>query len=712
MSLQELNVRITGDASGLKAAATQSRLYLDSLGRSFTTIKASSTSAGRGSAAAFDRLKRSIDPVYAHTKRYEDAVAVLNSQLALFKSTSGAAGISTAQYGALLEQTAQSMFGVTAAQSKMNAQIHVSRFQSANLAAQFNDIGVMAAAGQNVFMTAIQQGTQLSQVLNTLGGGSKQQLKALGQAFISIINPTSLMTIAAVAGGAALIKWGVSAFKASENADELKKAFEELKAASTELDSAYATAVKSQIELREIFGDNAVAARELNKALLDLAILESQEKVAATNALIAASLSDLVDEYNEYLKQKQVVVGSTAAEVVQAERLWRMQAQITEEYGLTIEQARQLVTAYTLLQYAKGPEEIAAATQRFAEVLKLAADAGAKLSPELQTMAKRALEAAIESLKLRGMLDKVAEIERIISGIDLASNIDAGVDAAGRLVNKLGDVYEAARKASSIPFDPPFPIGAALPPGFGGASLLAPTTSPRPTTRTADDWSTPPGAGSGGGTDPYEAELAKLLESLASKEQLEMESFQRRQEVLEQALEERRITEEEYAALSEELNKQHNDKLEQLDVYRHGSALAQTGKFFGDMANAFASGNEKMQALGKKFAAIEALANAWRAFSQVLADPSLPWFAKIPAAAGVLAAGMNAVSALGGSRASAPAASGSGSGANSAGESRVTTFNFTLTNDPMGFGESFARQFIDQLNAAQRNGGQIRGVIA
>ena len=53
-----------------------------------------------------------------------------------------------------------------------------------------------------------------------------------------------------------------------------------------------------------------------------------------------------------------------------------------------------------------------------------------------------------------------------------------------------------------------------------------------------------------------------------------------------------------------------------------------------------------------------------------------------------------------------------GGGGAGGGAGPVTTFQFTLTNDPMGFGEKFARQFIDQLNSTQRNGGQIRGVIA
>jgi hypothetical protein len=63
------------------------------------------------------------------------------------------------------------------------------------------------------------------------------------------------------------------------------------------------------------------------------------------------------------------------------------------------------------------------------------------------------------------------------------------------------------------------------------------------------------------------------------------------------------------------------------------------------------------------------------------------------------------------------AASGGGGGAATADapaqqqQEPTTTFRFTLQNDPMGFGESFARQMIEQLNEANRNGGQIKGVL-
>jgi hypothetical protein len=91
--------------------------------------------------------------------------------------------------------------------------------------------------------------------------------------------------------------------------------------------------------------------------------------------------------------------------------------------------------------------------------------------------------------------------------------------------------------------------------------------------------------------------------------------------------------------------------------------------------------------------------------------------------AAVFAKGMSAVAAIkgvseggggGGSSGGGGGRRGGGGGASAApaAASPTTTFQFTMMNDPMGFGEKFARQFIDQLNSTQRNGGTIRGVIA
>lgn len=77
-----------------------------------------------------------------------------------------------------------------------------------NLAAQFQDIGVSAAMSMNPLQIALQQGTQISAVLGPMGASGA--VRALGEAFLSVISPVSLVTIAVVALAAAglqMVNW-------------------------------------------------------------------------------------------------------------------------------------------------------------------------------------------------------------------------------------------------------------------------------------------------------------------------------------------------------------------------------------------------------------------------------------------------------------------------------------------------------------------------
>jgi hypothetical protein len=80
-----------------------------------------------------------------------------------------------------------------------------------------------------------------------------------------------------------------------------------------------------------------------------------------------------------------------------------------------------------------------------------------------------------------------------------------------------------------------------------------------------------------------------------------------------------------------------------------------------------------MQRIAQTFASVEALINAYRAYNQVIADPTLPWFAKIPAAAGVLAAGMKTVQSIKSLSGSGGGGSISGTGGGSASAPSATT---------------------------------------
>lgn len=80
------------------------------------------------------------------------------------------------------------------------------KFNTANIAAQFQDIGVTAAMGMNPLNIALQQGTQLASVLAMM----ENPLKGIGEGLRSIFGPTMLLTIgivALVAAGLEMVKW-------------------------------------------------------------------------------------------------------------------------------------------------------------------------------------------------------------------------------------------------------------------------------------------------------------------------------------------------------------------------------------------------------------------------------------------------------------------------------------------------------------------------
>lgn len=80
------------------------------------------------------------------------------------------------------------------------------RFNTANIAAQFQDIAVTASMGMNPMLIALQQGTQVSAILNSM----ENPLKGIAQAFRAVINPISILSIGLVglaAAGLQFVDW-------------------------------------------------------------------------------------------------------------------------------------------------------------------------------------------------------------------------------------------------------------------------------------------------------------------------------------------------------------------------------------------------------------------------------------------------------------------------------------------------------------------------
>lgn len=163
-------------------------------------------------------------------------------------------------------------------------------FQTSNLAAQFNDIGVMLASGQSPLLLAIQQGTQISQVLGPMKAGAA--LQALKGALLSIVSPLSLITIGSIAAGAALFQYLTSLNNDGRQSTEVLQAQEDLIRRVAENWGDAVPALRAYVDQL----DRASETNELNQAtdlMVGRAFEEAEAKINEMRAELAAARIDI-----------------------------------------------------------------------------------------------------------------------------------------------------------------------------------------------------------------------------------------------------------------------------------------------------------------------------------------------------------------------------------------------------------------------------------
>jgi len=216
------------------------------------------------------------------------------------------------------------------------------------------------------------------------------------------------------------------------------------------------------------------------------------------------------------------------------------------------------------------------------------------------------------------------------------------------------------------------------------------------------------GAATGGGGADGDNRLTTLLESLQTERETLALWYSESLELLNSA----NATELEAIGGHNEarlrLEQEYQERLRGLRTGYDGDALMQAGQFFGDMAGAMQSGNEKMLRIAKIFGAAQGLINSYQAYTEVLKDPTLPWFARVPAAVSVLSAGLGMVSAIKGVN------SGGGGGASgaSAAVSAQPNVSRLVTVQFAGEGDTISRKgaidMINAINEAIEDGARIR----
>ena len=180
-----------------------------------------STGFTKGSASA-EALSVATDSATAHIRAMDAALGQAASDIPAVAAATGRASAGFEQEAAAIRAATAAIDQHTAA-ARENAAVRaagtpVSGFNTANIASQLQDVAVTAAAGQNPLQIALQQGTQLSAVLQQIKSNGQSTGAALAAAFSSVISPVSLITVGLIAGGAAAIQWGISAMNAADDA--------------------------------------------------------------------------------------------------------------------------------------------------------------------------------------------------------------------------------------------------------------------------------------------------------------------------------------------------------------------------------------------------------------------------------------------------------------------------------------------------------------
>lgn len=362
-------------------------------------------------ATALNALRAKYDSVFASSQQYARAL----SEIQQLEDAGAMSAVKAAQ---AREVAAQSLLAAGAANDRFAKSARVSGHETAYMAAQFNDIGVMMAAGQNPFVLALQQGTQVSQMLNGLGGRAAI-LRTLAAGFTSMINPVSLVTVGVIAVGAALVQWMGSGKEATKSfSDSLSDAESKITALRNATD---ALAGHNLRNLRQEYG-------ALN-ATLD-AHLERLRKVAEIEAAMANG--DMVASIRDALTSD----GNPFTGDIDA---------VARAFDTSSDRARTFLGLMKDIQSARTFDDQLAAIKKLRQEVESTTGGLDKAQGGARGVLAQLIRAEDAAMKLKAASEGSGDATNAAAGAasNLRAEIGTAADEAARLLQNLGSVPNA-----------------------------------------------------------------------------------------------------------------------------------------------------------------------------------------------------------------------------------------------------------------------------
>ncbi|PTV94016.1 tail length tape measure protein [Rhodobacter aestuarii] len=299
---------------------------------------------------------------------------------------------------------------------------------AANLSFQLNDIAMMTMAGQNPMMLMMQQGTQVTQVFTQMRASGMATGTALRGAFMGMLNPMSLATMAVIGFGTAAVQWLLDT---GEEAKTLDEALGNLESSTSAVKAALKEAKRGTADLAADFGSGARAARELNIALLQLAQMEAAQRVRTSIKSVGEAVADMHSVFNFGVVDSRTL-----------EKQFNLTARGAQEVSAAIQKFEMADTFESKVEAAKGIAEAMANAEYNSDG---ANEAATKFGTSVGT-------ASIHARILEGTTEQIDALTKEIakSGIDVP--FETAAEKGQKLADLLDDVMKTLEKTRA-PFD-------------------------------------------------------------------------------------------------------------------------------------------------------------------------------------------------------------------------------------------------------------------
>lgn len=380
--------------------------------RSNDKMAASAEASAQAMVREMDRLRAKYDPVFAASKRYENALEELNRAHKL-------GALNVAQHERALEalnaeysRTATVAGRASGAMAGMRGSTALSGSMIQNFAYQVGDFAVQVGSGARASQAL---GQQLPQLLGGFG-----VMGAVMGAVVAVAIPLTSALVSMAGAG-----------------EDLEDLLENLEEAVADYSAAVQSAIIPTDELREKYGTATAAARDFLSALVEINQIKALDEVKTSLAAIAEQFGGLSDDLINVggvkpLREIEITAGN-----------------IAEKFGITTDEALSLTEAMRMLSDANGIEAQVRAGNNLLDVMIATLGPIESMSGAARQLAEELSTAGIAAAEVKANVDRTTfSIRSVAAGISNAgANLAAMVGDAGALGDNM---YRAANAAWSF----------------------------------------------------------------------------------------------------------------------------------------------------------------------------------------------------------------------------------------------------------------------